>query len=190
MYITVSEKLAEIIGVSNPIEVHDISDIGYEIKDIGYEIKDNNVDKLTILSGLVTGIKSDEQVSTGHSDEITEVCDTNTLSTKMQFAVNPTKSSLNKLTIKHSTHYIKLTLDEELSLRKFVNFQDRPGMVHQDKWRLWNHKTKEVMAVSQKIVLTLLPTVIRADEIIGRKIGNKYQKLVTNLSTGVLTVQE
>lgn len=183
MYITVSENLAEIIGVSNPIEVHDISDIGYEIKD-------NNGGKLTILSGLITGIKSDEQVSTGHSDEITEVFNTDTLSTKMQFSVNPTKSSLNKLTIKHSTHYIKLTLDEELSLRKFINFQDRPGMVHQDKWWLWNHKTKEVMVVSQKIVLTLLPTVIKYEEIIGRKIGNKYQKLVTNLSTGVLTVQE
>lgn len=183
MYITVSEKLADFIGVSNPIEVHDISDIGYEIKD-------NNGIKVTILSEHVTGIKSDEQVSKVHSEETTEVCDTNTLSTKMQFAVNPTKSSLNRLTIKHSTHYIKLTLDEELSLRKFVNFQDRPGMVHQDKWWLWNHKTKEVMAVSQKIVVTLLPTVIKAEEIIGRKIGNKYQKLVTNLPTGILTVQE
>ena len=183
MYITVSEKLAEIIGVSNPIEVHDISDIGYEIRD-------NNGIKITILSEHVTGIKSDEQVSTGHSDEITEVFNTDTLSTKMQFSVKPTKSSLNKLTIKHSTHYIKLTLDEELSLRKFINFQDRPGMVHQDKWWLWNHKTKEVMVVSQKIVLTLLPTVIKYEEIIGRKIGNKYQKIVTNLSTGVLTVQE
>lgn len=183
MYIIVSEKLADIIGVSNPIEVHDISDIGYEIRD-------NNGDKLTILSGLVTGIKSDEQVSTLHSDEITEVFNTDTLSTKMQFSVNPTKSSLNKLTIKHSTHYIKLTLDEELSIRKFIDFQDRPGMVHQDKWWLWNHKTKEVMVVSQKIVLTLLPTVIKSEEIIGRKIGNKYQKLITNLTTGELTVQE
>lgn len=183
MYITVSEKLADFINVSNPIEVHDISDIGYEIKN-------NNGVKITILSEHVTGIKSDEQVSKVHSEEPTEVCNTNTLSTKMQFAVNPTKSSLNKLTIKHSTHYIKFTLDEELSIRKFVNFQDRPGMVYQDKFWLWNHKTKEVMAISQKIALTLMPIVVKTEEIIGRKIGNKYQKIVTDLTTGVLTVQE
>lgn len=183
MYITVSEKLADFIGVSNPIEVHDISDIGYEIRD-------NNGGKLTILSEHVTGIKSDEQVSKVHREKTTEVCNTNTVNTKMKFIINPTKSSLNKLAIKHSTHYIKLTLDEELSLRKFINFQDRSGMVHQDKWWLWNHKTKEVMVVSQKIVLTLLPTVIKSEEIIGRKIGNKYQKIVTDLTTGVLTVQE
>lgn len=183
MYITVSEKLADFINVSNPIEVHDISDIGYEIKN-------NNGVKITILSEHVTGIKSDEQVSKVHSEETTEVCNTNTLSTKMQFAVNPTKSSLNKLTLKHSTHYIKFTLDEELSIRKFVNFQDRPGMVYQDKFWLWNHKTKEVMAISQKIALTLMPIVVKTEEIIGRKIGNKYQKIVTDLTTGVLTVQE
>lgn len=183
MYITVSEKLADFIGVPNPIEVQDISDIGYEIKD-------NKGMKITILSEHVTGIKSDEQVSNVHSEETAEVCNTNTLSTKMQFVINPTKSSMNKLTLKHSTHYIKFTIDEELSIRKFVNFQDRPGMVHQDKFWLWNHKTKEVMVISQKIALTLMPIVVKTEEIIGRKIGNKYQKIVTDLTTGVLTVQE
>lgn len=181
MYITVSEKLADFIGVPNPIEVQCMSNIGYEIKD-------NKGMKITILSEHVTEIKSDEQVNNVCSKETTN--DDNTLNTKMKLTINPTKSSVNKLTIKHSTHYIKLTLDEELSIRKFVNFQDRPEMVHQDKWWLWNHKTKEVMAISQKIVVTLLPTVIKAEEIIGRKINNKYQKLVTNLPTGVLTVQE
>lgn len=183
MYITVSEKLADFIGVANPIEVHDISDIGYVIRD-------NNGFKTTILSEHVTGIKSDEQVSKVHSEETTEVCNTNTVNTKMKFVINPTKSSMNKLTLKHSTHYIKFTIDEELSIRKFVNFQDRPGMVHQDKFWLWNHKTKEVMAISQKIALTLMPIVVKTEEIIGRKIGNKYQKIVTDLTTGVLTVQE
>lgn len=183
MYITVSEKIADFIGVANPIEVHDISDIGYEIRD-------NNGIKITILSEHVTGIKSDEQVSKVHSEKTTEVCNTDTVNTKMKFVINPTKSSMSKLTLKHSTHYIKFTLDEELSIRKFVNFQDRPGMVHQDKFWLWNHKTKEVMAISQKIALTLMPIVVKTEEIIGRKIGNKYQKIVTDLATGVLTVQE
>ena len=183
MYITVSEKLADFIGVSNPIEVHNILDIGYEIRD-------NNGVKTTILSEHVTGIKSDEQVSIVHSEETTEECKTNTVNTKMKFVINPTKSSMNKLMLKHSTHYIKFTLDEDLSIRTFVNFQDRPGMAHKDEFWLWNHKTKEVMTISQKIALTLMPIVVKTEEIIGRKIGNKYQKIVTDLSTGVLTVQE
>lgn len=180
MYITVSEKLADFLGVPNPIEVQGMSNIGYEIKD-------NKGMKITILSEHVTGIKSDEQVNKVNKETTNE---DNTLNTKMKFAVNPTKSSMNRLTLKHSTHYIKYTIDEELSIRKFVNFQDRPGMVHQDKFWLWNHKTKEVMVISQKIALTLMPIVVKTEEIIGRKIGNKYQKIVTDLTTGVLTVQE
>jgi hypothetical protein len=86
------------------------------------------------------------------------------------------------------THYLKWNITEDLSLRYYITFQDKPDLV--GKYVLKTHSTKQYQEISSKHIIQELQ---RLDpnpiEYIGRQINNRYQKIRYSgtVSLGALT---
>ena len=78
------------------------------------------------------------------------------------------------------THYYKFTLDfcEDYSIRFFLEFSDRKD--YEQNWYLKSHKLKEHTLLTKEMAEDLIRKLckIEAEEIIGRRSGKKYEKIV------------
>jgi hypothetical protein len=197
MKIRISTVLASQLNVPNPVSVELTKD-GYRISpedyplfgttispDLVQEVIYESEDYVTPLDNqLLTDLLS---VATDTpQDTPQDTLELNQLFSDVKLSVNPSVSLLKRLRVAHRTHYIKLSIDDVVSLRYYLTFDDRVGM--QGKWSLWNHLTKETFEVNKIILKSLMPNVRKAEEVIGRRIHNKYQKLITDLSTGIVTL--
>lgn len=184
MYIIVSNTLANTLDLVNPVPVIDENKDGYLVltKDgFNTRISHTLVQEVLMNHELETDESSIEQ--TVKSLGLTEL-----LQSKIKLNVNPSANLLKRLKVDHRTHYIKLTVDENISLRYYLTFDDRPGMV--GKWWLWNHTTKEMFELTKPLLKSIIQLTTKAEEVIGRRLHKNYQKLITDLSTGIVTVGE
>ena len=78
------------------------------------------------------------------------------------------------------THYYKFTLDfcEDYSIRFFLEFSDRKD--YEQNWYLKSHKLKEHTLLTKEMAEDLIRKLckIEAEEIIGRRSGKKYEKVI------------
>ena len=84
----------------------------------------------------------------------------------------------------HHIHYIKFPLTENLSIRYFFSFQNQPEK--SGKFYMKNHKEKTYSEIDIESVKELLSNFCKEKgiEIIGRRVGQNYRKVV--ISDGVL----
>ena len=84
----------------------------------------------------------------------------------------------------HITHYLKIPLNEDISLRRFFHFQARPE--YEGKWFLKNHATKQYAEVSLEAarLIAAAHNLTLADhiEILGRQTPNGYRKVYIDKS--------
>ena len=80
------------------------------------------------------------------------------------------------------THYYKFTLDfcEDYSIRFFLEFSDRKD--YEQNWYLKSHKLKEHTLLTKEMAEDLIRKSCTAlvEEIIGRRSGKKYEKIVVS----------
>ena len=80
------------------------------------------------------------------------------------------------------THYYKFTLDfcEDYSIRFFLEFSDRKD--YEQNWYLKSHKLKEYSLLSKDMAEDLIrkSCTTFVEEIIGRRSGKKYEKIVVS----------
>ena len=78
------------------------------------------------------------------------------------------------------THYYKFTLDfcEDYSIRFFLEFSDRKD--YEQNWYLKSHKLKEHTLLTKEMAEDLIrkSCTTFVEEIIGRRSGKKYEKIV------------
>ena len=80
------------------------------------------------------------------------------------------------------THYYKFTLDfcEDYSIRFFLEFSDRKD--YEQNWYLKSHKLKEHTLLTKEMAEDLIrkSCTTLVEEIIGRRSGKKYEKIVVS----------
>ena len=80
------------------------------------------------------------------------------------------------------THYYKFTLDfcEDYSIRFFLEFSDRKD--YEQNWYLKSHKLKEHTLLTKEMAEDLIrkSCTTFVEEIIGRRSGKKYEKIVVS----------
>lgn len=80
------------------------------------------------------------------------------------------------------THYYKFTLDfcEDYSIRFFLEFSDRKD--YEGNWYLKSHKLKEYSLLSKDMAEDLIrkSCTTFVEEIVGRRSGKKYEKIVVS----------
>lgn len=80
------------------------------------------------------------------------------------------------------THYYKFTLDfcEDYSIRFFLEFSDRKD--YEQNWYLKSHKLKEHTLLTKEMAEDLIrkSCTTFVEEIIGRRVGKKYEKIVVS----------
>ena len=80
------------------------------------------------------------------------------------------------------THYYKFTLDfcEDYSIRFFLEFSDRKD--YEQNWYLKSHKLKEHTFLTKEMAEDLIrkSCTTFVEEIIGRRSGKKYEKIVVS----------
>ena len=80
------------------------------------------------------------------------------------------------------THYYKFTLDfcEDYSIRFFLEFSDRKD--YEQNWYLKSHKLKEHTLLTKEMAEDLIRKSCTkfVEEIIGRRVGKKYEKIVVS----------
>lgn len=80
------------------------------------------------------------------------------------------------------THYYKFTLDfcEDYSIRFFLEFSDRKD--YEGNWYLKSHKLKEYSLLSKDMAEDLIrkSCTTFVEEIVGRRSGRKYEKIVVS----------
>ena len=80
------------------------------------------------------------------------------------------------------THYYKFTLDfcEDYSIRFFLEFSDRKD--YEQNWYLKSHKLKEHTLLTKEMAEDLIrkSCATFVEEIIGRRSGKKYEKIVVS----------
>ena len=80
------------------------------------------------------------------------------------------------------THYYKFTLDfcEDYSIRFFLEFSDRKD--YEQNWYLKSHKLKEHTLLTKEMAEDLIKKSCTTfvEEIIGRRSGKKYEKIVVS----------
>lgn len=81
----------------------------------------------------------------------------------------------------NTCHYIKYPLTESLSLRYFINFEDRPNL--NKKWVLKDHDSGSFDRIDKKAIIEQLKTMTINEpvEILGRLIDGKYIKTYFNM---------
>jgi len=82
--------------------------------------------------------------------------------------------------LEHLTHYKKINLSKDISLRYFYTFQDNRN--YENQWVLKSHSEKKSSIITP-IALELLLTLHKKDinkytEIIGKIKNDKYQKII------------
>lgn len=96
---------------------------------------------------------------------------------------NYNNTILKQLTKPHGrTHYYKFTLDfcEDYSIRFFLEFSDRKD--YEQNWYLKSHKLKEHTLLTKEMAEDLIrkSCTTFVEEIIGRRVGKKYEKIVVS----------
>ena len=80
------------------------------------------------------------------------------------------------------THYYKFILDfcEDYSIRFFLEFSDRKD--YEQNWYLKSHKLKEHTLLTKEMAEDLIrkSCTTFVEEIIGRRVGKKYEKIVVS----------
>ncbi len=80
------------------------------------------------------------------------------------------------------THYYKFTLDfcEDYSIRFFLEFSDRKD--YEQNWYLKSHKLKEHSLLTKEMAEDLIrkSCTTFVEEIVGRRSGKKYEKIVVS----------
>ncbi len=96
---------------------------------------------------------------------------------------NYNNTTLKQLAKPHGrTHYYKFTLDfcEDYSIRFFLEFSDRKD--YEGNWYLKSHKLKEHTLLTKEMAEDLIrkSCTTFVEEIIGRRSGKKYEKIVVS----------
>lgn len=96
---------------------------------------------------------------------------------------NYNNTTLKQLAKPHGrTHYYKFTLDfcEDYSIRFFLEFSDRKD--YEGNWYLKSHKLKEHSLLSKDMAEDLIrkSCTTFVEEIVGRRSGKKYEKIVVS----------
>lgn len=140
-----------------------------EIKVEDYEVKSQADGLVQLMS------KVDEALFENTTQQIPEPTQEQTQ--------NYNNTILKQLAKPHGrTHYYKFTLDfcEDYSIRFFLEFSDRKD--YEGNWYLKSHKLKEYSLLSKDMAEDLIrkSCTTFVEEIIGRRSGKKYEKIVVS----------
>ena len=148
------------------------------------EIKVENYEVITQADGLVHLMRKVDEVNLDNPEhpanqELLPELDAFNLG-QIQ---NYNNTILKQLAKPHGrTHYYKFTLDfcEDYSIRFFLEFSDRKD--YEQNWYLKSHKLKEHTLLTKEMAEDLIrkSCTTFVEEIIGRRVGKKYEKIVVS----------
>ena len=148
------------------------------------EIKVENYEVITQADGLVHLMRKVDEVNLDNPEhpanqELLPELDAFNLG-QIQ---NYNNTILKQLAKPHGrTHYYKFTLDfcEDYSIRFFLEFSDRKD--YEQNWYLKSHKLKEHTLLTKEMAEDLIrkSCTTFVEEIIGRRSGKKYEKIVVS----------
>jgi len=87
---------------------------------------------------------------------------------------------MEKINYSHVTHYIKYHMTNDMSIRYYFTFQDKPEL--SGKYTIKSHRTKLEEVISKQMADRMIEDLgLIAEEIIGRMIKGKYSKMINRL---------
>lgn len=144
-----------------------------------------NVDEFVDKTGLIDlNTPLDNPENTANQELLSELNLSQQIPEPTQEQIqNYNNTILKQLAKPHGrTHYYKFTLDfcEDYSIRFFLEFSDRKD--YEQNWYLKSHKLKEHTVLTKEMAEDLIrkSCTTFVEEIIGRRSGKKYEKIVVS----------